>query len=117
VFAVIGSPKFPMTAEDVRARSAASFDRSFYPEGVTKQLAAVVASGDRSDEVGNIKVPTLVLHGKDDPLVPVQHGEDTARKIAGSEFVSFDGMGHDLGAQALLVERMLPFFRKHTPAD
>lgn len=117
VFAVIGSPKFPMTAEDVRARSAASYDRSFYPAGVPKQLAAVVASGDRSDEVRNIKVPTLVLHGKDDPLVPVQHGEDTARKIAGSEFVSFDGMGHDLGAQPLLVERMLPFFRKHTPAD
>ena len=117
VFAVIGSPKYPLSTDDLRARSAASFDRSFYPPGVAKQLAAIVASGDRSEEVRNIKVPTLVLHGKDDPLVPVQHGEDTARKISGSEFVSFDGMGHDLGAQALLVERMLPFLRKHTPAD
>lgn len=117
VLAVIGSPRFPMNDADVRARSAAAYDRSFYPAGVAKQLAAVVASGDRSDEVRRIKAPTLVMHGKDDPLVPYQHGEDTARKITDAAWLCIDSMGHDFGAQTLLLERLLPFLREHTPAD
>ena len=115
VLAVIGSPKFPMPEADVRQRIGDAFDRSFYPAGTIKQMAAIMASGDRSDEVRRITVPTLVLHGRDDPLVPLKNGEDTAQKIAGSEYTVIDGMGHDLGALAEVTARVLPFLQQHTP--
>ena len=72
-------------------------------------------AGDRSAEVRKITAPTLVIHGKDDPLVPLKNGEDTAQKIAGSEYTEIDGMGHDLGVLPVLIERILPFLRNHTP--
>lgn len=114
VFSVIGSPKFPMPEGDLRQRIADAFDRSFYPAGTIKQMAAIMASGDRSEEVRRITVPTLVLHGRDDPLVPLKHGEDTAKKIAGSQHTVIDGMGHDLGALAEVTARILPFLQQHT---
>ena len=100
---------------DARQRIGAAFDRSFYPAGTIKQMGAIMASGDRSDEVRKISVPTLVIHGKDDPLVPLKNGEDTAKKIAGSEYTEIDGMGHDLGVLPVLIEKILPFLRKSTP--
>ena len=114
VLSVIGSPKFPMPEVDLRQRIADAFDRSFYPAGTIKQMAAIMASGDRSDEVRRITVPTLVLHGRDDPLVPLKHGEDTAKKIPGSQHTVIDGMGHDLGALAEVTARILPFLQQHT---
>ena len=115
VLAVIGSPKYPMIEADVRQRIGEAFDRSFYPVGTIKQMAAIMASGDRSAEVQKIAAPTLVIHGKDDPLVPLKNGEDTAKKIAGSEYTEIDGMGHDLGVLPILIERIVPFLRNHTP--
>ena len=115
VLAVIGSPKYPMIEADVRQRIGEAFDRSFYPVGTIKQMAAIMASGDRSAEVQKITAATLVIHGKDDPLVPLKNGEDTAKKIAGSEYTEIDGMGHDLGVLPILIERIVPFLRNHTP--
>jgi pimeloyl-ACP methyl ester carboxylesterase len=115
VLGVIGSPKFPMPEADMRSRIGAAFDRSFYPTGTIKQMAAIMASGDRSDEVRRIAAPTLVIHGSADPLVPLKNGEDTAKKIAGSEMTVIDGMGHDLGALAEVTARTLVFLRQHTP--
>jgi len=115
VFAVIGSPKFPTPPAEIRARVAVAYDRAYFPLGTLRQLAAIIASGDRSDEVRAIKAPALVIHGKHDPLVPPKNGEDTARKIAGSQYLEIDGMGHDLAALPRLIERILPFLRKHTP--
>lgn len=115
VLTVIGSPKYPMVEAELRQRIGEAFDRSFYPAGTIKQMGAIMASGDRSDEVRKITVPTLVIHGKDDPLVPLKHGEDTAKKIAGSEYTEIDGMGHDLGVLPVLMERIVPFLRAHTP--
>ncbi len=114
VLGIIGSPKFPMPEAEVRQRIGDAFDRSFYPAGTIKQMAAIMASGDRSDEVRRITVPTLVIHGRDDPLVPLKNGEDTAKKIAGSEYTVIDGMGHDLGALAAVTARVLPFLQQHT---
>ena len=104
-----------MIEADVRQRIGEAFDRSFYPSGTIKQMGAIMASGDRSNEVRRITAPTLVIHGKDDPLVPLKNGEDTAKKIAGSEYIEIEGMGHDLGVLPVLIERILPFLRKHTP--
>ena len=115
VLNVIGSPKFPMPEAEVRQRIGDAFDRSFYPAGTVKQMAAIMASGDRSDEVRQITVPTLVIHGSDDPLVPLENGEDTAKKIAGSQYTVIDGMGHDLGALAAVTVRVLTFLQQHTP--
>ncbi len=115
VLKVIGSPKFPSPEAEVRQRIGEAFDRSFYPAGTIKQMGAILASGDRSAEVRKITAPTLVIHGKDDPLVPLKNGEDTAKKIAGSEYTEIDGMGHDLAVLPVLIERILPFLRKNTP--
>ena len=115
VLTVIGSPKYPMNNAELRKRIGEAYDRSFYPAGTIKQMGAIMASGDRSAEVRKITVPTLVIHGKDDPLVPLKHGEDTAKKVAGSEYTEIDGMGHDLGVLPVLIERIVPFLRSHTP--
>ena len=114
VLGIIGSPQFPMPEAEVRQRIGDAFDRAFYPSGTIKQMAAIMASGDRSDEVRRITVPTLVIHGNADPLVPLQNGEDTAKKVKGSEYTVIDGMGHDLGALALVTARVLPFLQQHT---
>ncbi len=93
---VIGSPAYPAPEEDIRARAKADFERSFYPVGTARQMAAVAATGNRKPQLQSLTVPTLVIHGKADPLVPVEAGVDTHETIAGSELRLFDGMGHDL---------------------
>ena len=80
----------------VQVRAAAEFDRSFYPEGSTRQLAAIYASGDRSDRLAGLDVPTLVIHGRDDTLITPGGGERTAELIPGSRYVLLSDMGHDL---------------------
>lgn len=80
----------------MRARAAADFDRAFYPQGATRQLAAIYASGDRSDRLRELDVPTLVIHGRDDTLITPSGGETTAELIAGSRYLLISDMGHDL---------------------
>jgi pimeloyl-ACP methyl ester carboxylesterase len=118
VFRVIGSPGFPIADDELKARIAIGLDRSYYPAGTLKQMAAIMGSGDRSGEVRRIKVPTLVLHGRSDPLVPVQHGEDTAKKIRGARIEIIDGMGHDLAPGVIdeLLRRITPFLAAHPEA-
>ena len=70
--------------------------RGFHPESMERHLMAVFKTGDRTQEVQTIKVPTLVLHGSEDPLIPPAHGIHTAEQIAGAEFVMIDGMSHNL---------------------
>jgi pimeloyl-ACP methyl ester carboxylesterase len=81
--------------EAMRRRAAFDFDRSFYPEGSSRQLAAIYASGDRSDALATLDVPTLVIHGRDDTLIAVSGGEHTAELIAGSKLLILSDMGHD----------------------
>jgi pimeloyl-ACP methyl ester carboxylesterase len=83
--------------EGLRAKMAEeAYDRSFYPEGQTRQLVAILANGDRREKLKNIKVPTLVIHGKEDPLVPMEGGIDTSKNIPGSKLLLIDKMGHSL---------------------
>lgn len=95
-YRVVGSPGFPFDEEGLRDRTGRAFDRAHDPAGVARQLAAVWASGDRSVALREVRVPTVVLHGRDDPLAHVSGGEATARLIPGAELTVFDGMGHDL---------------------
>lgn len=91
----IGSPGFPFDENFVRARSAQVYDRCFHPQGQVRQFAAILAHGSRREGLKGVRVPTLVIHGVDDPLVPVEGGKDTAAHIPGAELMLVDGMGHD----------------------
>ncbi len=93
---MIGSPGYPSPDDELRSKVTRSMDRAFYPPGYVRHVAAIVAAGDRSREVSEISVPTLVVHGADDPLVPVACGKDTVARIDGARFEVIAGMGHDL---------------------
>jgi pimeloyl-ACP methyl ester carboxylesterase len=110
LFKAIGSPGFPLDEPGLRERVLASVRRNYHPEGSLRQMAAVAADARRADELAGIRVPTLVLHGMDDPLVPVACGHDTARRIPGARFLAVKGMGHDLapGVVERLIEPLLP---------
>ncbi len=82
--------------QETRRFAAASFDRSFYPEGTGRQLAAVLASGDRTEALRSVTTPTLVIHGTADPLVPLSGGFATAEAIPGARLVTYERMGHEL---------------------
>ncbi|MGO9343784.1 MAG: alpha/beta fold hydrolase [Acidimicrobiales bacterium] len=96
VWKVIGSPGFPFDEGRIRRRAAAGYDRSFRPAGVGRQLLGILASPDRTEALGGVKVPTLVIHGEEDPLVRLSGGVATAAAVPGSTLVRVPGMGHDL---------------------
>jgi pimeloyl-ACP methyl ester carboxylesterase len=86
----------PLNEEFYVDMAAKSFDRSFYPQGTARQLAAVVAQTNRKPALGKLKTPTLVVHGDEDPLVPLGAGQDTAEAIPNAELLIIEGMGHEL---------------------
>jgi pimeloyl-ACP methyl ester carboxylesterase len=110
--AVIGSAAHLRDDARVRAMAAEGFDRCFYPVGIARQLAAVAASGSRREALGAVRVPTLVIHGEIDPLVPLSGGEDTHKSIPGSELLVIPGMGHDL--PKAVWPQVVPAIAKHT---
>jgi pimeloyl-ACP methyl ester carboxylesterase len=95
VFGVIGSPGFRQQADELRPHLAKVARRGLYPAGTSRQLAAILASGDRRTLLHGVRAPTLVVHGADDPLVPLAAGRDTARHVAGATLEVIPGMGHD----------------------
>ena len=96
VFRMVGSPGFPVDEARVRELAAATHDRGHHPTATGRQLAAIMASGDRTEQLRRLRVPTVVIHGTDDPLVPFRGGVATARAIPDAEFIAIPGMGHDL---------------------
>jgi proline iminopeptidase len=111
VYRVIGSPSFPTPERVMRANIERAIDRGANPDGVARQLVAIVGSGDRTPLLRKIRCPSLVIHGAADPLVPVACGIDTARAIPGARLELIEGMGHDLPAQ--LIERLLALLDHH----
>ncbi|MBI4766230.1 MAG: alpha/beta hydrolase [Deltaproteobacteria bacterium] len=91
---------FPFDEADTRKRMAASYDRSFYPQGIARQLMAIMANGNRKPRLASVTAPTLVIHGAEDPLVPVEGGKDTAEAIPGARLLIIDKMGHSLPKEA-----------------
>jgi pimeloyl-ACP methyl ester carboxylesterase len=96
LFTRIGSRGLPRDAADTRAIAAASYDRDRDPAGSGRQLAAILASGDRTAQLRQITAPTLVIHGTADRLVAPSGGRATARAIGGARLMTVAGMGHDL---------------------
>lgn len=107
-FKVIGSPGFDFDEVAVRDTAARGYDRCFLPSGQARQLAAIVSQPNRAPELEKLDLPTLVVHGLSDPLVPVEGGKQTAAAIPGAELWLVEGMGHDLpkAIQAELVDRI-----------
>lgn len=95
-FRVIGSKDFALDEERLRDLAGRSYDRAYDPGGYRRQLAAVVAQPDRSEELRALDVPALVLHGLHDRLVAPSGGIAVARKLRGARFIGFSGMGHDM---------------------
>jgi pimeloyl-ACP methyl ester carboxylesterase len=96
---VIGSPGFEADDEALRDMAGASYDRGIYPDGTGRQLLAILVSGDRTEGLRHLDVPTTVIHGADDVLVDVSGGKATAAAIPGARLELIEGMGHDLPAQ------------------
>ena len=104
----IGSPGFAATDAELRADAEMNVDRVPYePTGIARQMAAIIASPPRNDILKNVRAPSLVIHGVDDPLVPVHGGRDTHASIPGCEIIEVPGMGHDFTA------KLAPVLEKH----
>ena len=94
--AVVGSPGYPVDPAVLRQQALAAFNRSYYPHGFARQYAAAIASPDRRPKLKTVTAPTVVIHGAQDPLVPVEGGRDTAAHVAGADLRIIEGMGHDI---------------------
>jgi pimeloyl-ACP methyl ester carboxylesterase len=108
---VVGSPGYPADEQEVAARAGQVYDRAYDPVGVARQAIATVASGDRTERLRRLEVPTLVIHGHADRMCDVSGGPATAEAIPGAELVVIEGMGHDLppGLRSQLAERIAEF--------
>lgn len=94
------TPQFPFDEELARWRAETSVDRCYYPEGTGRQMLAIRATGDRTEQLRRLDVPTLVIHGTNDPLVQPSGGEATAAAIPGAELLLIEGMGHGVARPA-----------------
>lgn len=83
-----------------RARATRAIERAYYPVGVGRQLVAILAAGSRLERLKRVRVPTLVIHGVDDVLVPVENGRLVAEAVPGARLIEIDGMGHDVPRRA-----------------
>lgn len=98
---VLAGPAFPVAPDVLEARVRETIQRSNYPDGFARQLAAIVADGDRRQRLKAIKAPTVVIHGSDDSLVPLDGGRDTAASIPGARLVEVRGMGHNVPVEVI----------------
>ena len=107
----IGSPGYEADPDRQRERVLENVRRSVYPEGLVRQMAAIIDDGDRTARLKGVKAPTLVLHGEDDPLVKVECGHATAEAIAGAKIKTYPGWGHDLPLE--LVDPIADVIAEH----
>ena len=96
LFRAMAGPGFVFDEAWARMITSRAYDRCFSPEGTARQLLAIMTQADRKKALASVTVPTLVIHGTDDPLVPVEAGIETADAIPGAELMLIEGMGHDL---------------------
>ncbi|MGX9788119.1 alpha/beta fold hydrolase [Mycobacterium sp. MMS18-G62] len=114
MFSHIGSHGFPFDGHAVRENAGIAWDRDPTAGGVVRQLAGIFASGDRTNELSHIDVPTLVIHGDRDRMVHPNGGEATARAIRGARLETIEGLGHDLPIGAW--GRIIDLITEHTRA-
>lgn len=98
---LIGSPGFRPDPAALYAQIARQYDRSYHPAGIARQTAAILAAPDRSAALRALRVPTLILHGQQDPLIPAAAAHQLQRLMPHARLQLFEGMGHDLPAPLL----------------
>jgi pimeloyl-ACP methyl ester carboxylesterase len=106
---------FPQPEQRYLEQATSDFERSFYPPGMPRQLAAIMADGDRTKDLEKITAPTLVLHGEDDPLVRCEGGHVTAACIPGATLKTYPGMGHDFPLE--LIDEIADDIAGHAKAS
>lgn len=111
IYKVIGSPAYPTSDKQLRDNIGRAIRRNVNGAGIVRQMVAVVAAGDLTPRLETIRVPSLVIHGAADPMIPVACGIDVARRIPGARLEIIEGMGHDLPDQ--LIERLLALIDAH----
>lgn len=111
---VIGSPGFDFDSEEIREVAGESYDRCYCPDGRLRQAAAIRSAPSRRDALGRLSIPTLVIHGSDDPLVPPENGARTAAAVPGAELLVIPGLGHDTprGAWPQLIDAIVGVARR-----
>ncbi|MEO1232100.1 MAG: alpha/beta fold hydrolase [Myxococcota bacterium] len=111
----LAGPLFPTSEEEMWAASARTVDRMYYAPGYRRHTLAVLASPDRRTSLQSLSVPTLVVHGTADPLVPVGHGRRTAELVPRSRLELIEGWGHDLapGVRPRIVDWFADQARSH----
>ena len=90
----LGGSKYPSDEQEIRGMIEQSYDRCFYPQSVKRQSEAVMMSGPRTEALKSVTAPTLVIHGSEDPIFPVEHARSTASAVPGAELLIIEGMGH-----------------------
>ena len=108
------SPGFPFEEKRLRTLMAESYDRSYYPQGMARQSAAVLTHGYQKASIASIKSPTLVIHGDKDPFMSVEGGKETAELIPDAKLLIIEGMGHDMpkGAWPTISDALLKHIRQ-----
>lgn len=109
-----GGPHFQSSASGIGRCAGQAVQRAWRPAGTARQLAAILADGDRRDALRSVRTPTLVLHGEADPLLPVAAGRATAAAVPNAEFVGFEKLGHDFPAP--LIGDIVAAIGKHIEA-
>ena len=109
---VLHGQHYPLNEDYVRNYSERSYDRCYHPQGLSRQLGAILVSGSRNEALADVKIPTLVIHGSADPLVPVEGGKDTAKSIPDAKLLIIDGMGHSFPIE--VVPQILQAILQHT---
>jgi len=90
----------PFDEEFERARAARAVDRAYHPAGYTRQFVAILAAPSRVERLASMAIPTLVIHGLDDTLIPPQNGRIVAAAVPGARLLEIEGMGHDIPRSA-----------------
>ena len=93
---ILGGEGNPFDVELERAKAERAYERSYYPAGFGRQLVAILAAKTRIPALRELKVPTLVVHGADDPLVPPENGRRVAAAVPGARYIELEGAGHNL---------------------
>jgi pimeloyl-ACP methyl ester carboxylesterase len=115
LLAALGSPKVQDDRQALLQQAQIAYDRAFNPEGVQRQLLAILAEPSRVELLNRLRVPTLVVHGTADPLLPVMHGVHVAAHIQGSQLQLIPGLAHRFqeAFKEPLLAAVLPYLRAH----
>jgi pimeloyl-ACP methyl ester carboxylesterase len=115
LLAALGSPMVTDDRQALLHQAALSYDRAFNPEGVKRQIMAILAEPSRVSLLNQLRVPALVVHGTADPLLPVMHGVHLAAHLRGSQLILIPGLAHRFqeAFKAPLLAAVLPYLREH----